>query len=305
MENEKSKVQKRTFTAVEQACHEINGFREFYEQIEEKMVLSGQTRSTLSNYIRKLAHLSLKFGKLPQQIPEKDINGYLASLARGSKSPSLSIFKHTIYGLRYCYHMLGMNEKAIKLPSLKHDHKLPVVLNYQECIAIFKAPELLKHRVLLALIYSAGLRAQEASQLKIGDLDFERMMIHIRQSKYKKDRYVPLSPLMLGGLHKYISACGPVEYVFNGHKVGTPMSIGGIQWVFREAVKKCNIQKRVTLHTLRHSYATHLLEFGMDILTIKELLGHQRITTTMIYLHVAKPRRTNLFSPFDRLYDKL
>jgi site-specific recombinase XerD len=179
-----------------------------------------------------------------------------------------------------------------------------VVLNYQECIAIFKAPELLKHRVLLALIYSAGLRVQEASQLKIGDLDFERMMIHIRQSKYKKDRYVPLSPLMLGGLHKYISACGPVEYVFNGHKVGTPMSIGGIQWVFREAVKKCNIQKRVTLHTLRHSYATHLLEFGMDILTIKELLGHQRITTTMIYLHVAKPRRTNLFSPFDRLYDK-
>ena len=304
MENEKSKVQKRTFTAVEQACQEINGFRDLYEQIEEKMVLSGKTRSTLSNYIRKLAHISLQFGKLPQQIPEKDINHYLAGMARESKTSSLSMFKHTIYGLRFCYHMLGMNEKAIKLPSLKHEHKLPVVLNYQECIAVFKAPELLKHRVLLALIYSAGLRAQEASHLKIGDLDFERMMIHIRQSKYKKDRYVPLSLLMLGGLHKYISACGPVEYVFNGHKVGTPMSIGGIQWVFREAVKKCNIQKRVTLHTLRHSYATHLLEFGMDILTIKELLGHQRITTTMIYLHVAKPRRTNLFSPLDRLYDK-
>lgn len=303
MENEKSKLQK-TFNSVEQACHEINGFQEFYEQLEEKMVLSGHARSTLSNYVRTLAHLSLKFGKLPQQIPEKDINGYLANLARGSKTPSLSIFKHTIYGLRYCYHMLGMNEKAIKLPSLKHDHKLPVVLNYQECIAMFKAPKLLKHRVLLSLIYSAGLRVQEASHLKIGDLDYERMMIHIRQSKYKKDRYVPLSPLILVGLRKYISASSPVEYLFNGKKRGEPMSIRSMQWIFRETARKCKIQKSVSLHSLRHSYATHLLEFGMDILSIKELMGHARIQTTMIYMHVAEPRRTNLFSPFDRLYDK-
>jgi integrase/recombinase XerD len=304
MENEPSKLRKRTFTIVEQACHEISGFRKFFEELEEKMVLSGQARTTLSNYGRKVAHISLHFLKLPQNISEKEINRYLANLARKSKTPSLSNFKHTIYGLRYCYRMLGMNEKAIKLPSLKQEHKLPVVLNYRECIALFKVPELLKHRVLLALIYSAGLRVQEASHLKIGDIDSGRMMIHIRQSKYRKDRYVPLSPLILTGLRKYFHACRPVEYLFNGHEPGTPMSIGGIQWVFREAVKKCKLQKGITLHTLRHSYATHLLEFGMDILTIKELLGHQRITTTMIYLHVAKPRRTNLFSPLDRLYDK-
>jgi integrase/recombinase XerD len=197
-----------------------------------------------------------------------------------------------------------MKEKAFKLPSLKLEHKLPVVLNYQESMALFNAPQLLKHRVLLALIYSAGLRAQEASRLKIADIDSGRMMIHIRQSKYHKDRYVPLSPMILRGLRTYYYACKPVEYLFNGNTPGSPLSVRGIQWVLRESVRKCKLHKRITLHTLRHSYATHLLEFGMDILSIKELLGHARINTTMIYLHVAKPRRTNLFSPLDCLYNR-
>jgi len=304
MEKSTSKLRKRTFTIVEQACHEIPGFRKLYQELQDKVVLSGQTKSTLSNYARKIAHICLHFRKLPQDISEKEINRYLAVLARRSKTPSLSQFKHTLSGLRYCYHLIGMKEKALKLPSLKQDRKLPVVLNYQECIALFKAPDLLKHRVLLSLMYSAGLRANEASHLKIGDIDSGRMMIHIRQSKYNKDRYVPLSPLILQGLRKYYYSCQPVDYLFNGHERGTPMSIRGIQWALREAVKKCKLQKGITLHTLRHSYATHLLEFGMDILTIKDLLGHERIDTTMIYLHVAKPRRTNLFSPLDRLYSR-
>jgi len=130
------------------------------------------------------------------------------------------------------------------------------------------------------------------------------MMIHIRQSKYNKDRYVPLSAGILLGLRKYYYACRPVEYLFNGNEPGSPLSVRGMQWALREAVKKCKLQKGITLHTLRHSYATHLLEFGMDIVTIKDLLGHERIDTTMVYLHVARPNRTNLFSPFDRLYQK-
>ena len=99
-------------------------------------------------------------------------------------------------------------------------------------------------------------------------------------------------------------ACQPVEYLFNGNTPGSPLSVRGMQWALREAVKKCKFQKGITLHTLRHSYATHLLEFGMDIVSIKELLGHERIETTLVYLHVAKPIRSNLFSPFDRLYKK-
>jgi integrase/recombinase XerD len=140
--------------------------------------------------------------------------------------------------------------------------------------------------------------------LKIADIDSGRMMIHIRQSKFNKDRYVPLSPLILHGLRKYYYACQPVEYLFNGNSAGTPLSIKGMQWALRESIKKCKLQKGISLHTLRHSYATHLLEEGMDIVSIKELLGHERIQTTMVYLHVAKPIRSNLFSPFDRLYKK-
>jgi len=297
------KLRKKTFTIVEQACHEVRGFRNLYQELDDKIRLSGQSMSTLKNYARKLAHLSLHFGKLPQYISEKEINKYLASLARQSKTPSLSDFKFAVYGLRYCYRLLGMSDKIVKLPKIKHDNKLPVVLNYKECRALFNAPDLLKHRILLSLIYSAGLRAREASNLKISDIDSGRMMIHIRQSKYNKDRYVPLSKLVLKGLRKYFYACRPVEYLFNGNEPGSPLSVKGIQWALREAIKKCKFQKGITLHTLRHSYATHLLEFGMDIVSIKELLGHERIETTMVYLHVARPNRNNVFSPFDRLYD--
>ena len=297
-----SKLRKKAFTVIEQACHEIRGFKKLYDELDDKVRLSGHSHSTLNNYARKLAQLSLHFGKLPVNIEGKELNKYLAELARQSKSPSLSGFKFMVYGLRYCYRLLGMNEKAIALPKIKQPNKLPVVLNYAECKALFHAPDLLKHRVLLALMYSAGLRAREASNLRIADIDSGRMMIHIRQSKYNKDRYVPLSAAILKGLRKYYYACRPVEYLFNGNEPGSPLSVRGMQWALRESVKKCKLQKGITLHTLRHTYATHLLEFGMDIVTIKDLLGHERIDTTMAYLHVARPNRTNLFSPLDRLY---
>jgi len=299
-----TKLRKKSFTIVEQAIHQVRGFRNLYQELDDKVRLSGQSSSTLSNYARKLAQLSLHFGKLPQHIGEKEMNKYLASLARQSKTPSLSDFKFAVYGLRYCYRLMGMSDKIVHLPKIKRDNKLPVVLNHEECKALFSASELLKHRVLLSFMYSAGLRVREASRLRIADIDSGRMMIHIRQSKYNKDRYVPLSLLVLEGLRKYYYACRPVDYLFNGNEPGSPLSVRGMQWALREAVKKCKLQKGITLHTLRHSYATHLLEFGMDIVTIKELLGHERIETTMIYLHVAKPNRTNLFSPFDRLYKK-
>lgn len=297
-------LRKRSITYIEQACHEVVGFRKLLQELQDKMTLSGHSQSTLNNYSRKLAQISLHFGKLPQHIGEKEMNRYLAKMARSSTRPSLSDFKLMVYGLRYCYRLLGMPEKAIKLPSLHREKKLPVVLNRSECKALFCAPDLLKHRVLLCLIYSAGLRAGEVSRLELKDIDSERMMIHIRQSKYNKDRYVPLSPLILEGLRKYYYAFQPERYVFNGYEIGSPLSTRGMQWVLREAVKKCNLQKTISLHTLRHSYATHLLEDGMDIVTIKELLGHERIETTLVYLHVARPNRSNVFSPFDHLYQK-
>lgn len=268
------------------------------------MRISDLAHSTLVNYGRKLGQLCLHFGKLPPEISEREINKYLADLTRQRTPPSLSNFKFIVYSLRYCYCVLGLKGRMVELPRLKHTHKLPVVLNRAESKVLFHAPERLKERVLLSLIYSAGLRAGEASRLKICDIDSGRMMIHIRQSKGKKDRYVPLSPLILHGLREYYRIYRPVDYLFNGSKPGTRLSVSAMQWILRKTVNTCKLQKEITLHTLRHSYATHLLELGMDIVTIKELLGHERIETTMIYLHVAIPTRSNLFSPFDRLYPK-
>jgi integrase/recombinase XerD len=299
-----TKLVKKSVSVVDQACDKVKGFRDLLREMEDKMRLSDLSRSTLVNYSRTLGQICLHFGKLPQEISEKEINKYLADLTRQRTPPSRSNFKFTVYSLRYCYTLLGLKERKVELPRLKHSHKLPVVLNREETKILLRAPERLKERVLLSLLYSAGLRAGEASRLKIGDIDAGRMMIHIRQSKGKKDRYVLLSPLMLIGLRKYYHADHPVDYLFNGSKPGTPLSVNGMQWILRKVLTKCKLRKEITLHTLRHTYATHLLELGMDIVTIKELLGHERIETTMIYLHVAIPTRSNLFSPFDRLYTK-
>jgi integrase/recombinase XerD len=300
-----TKLRKKSLTMVEEAIRQVKGFKELYQQFEDKVLIFGNSSSALRNYARKVAEVCLHFDRLPRDISEKDLNKYLADLARQKQSPGLSNFKFTVYGLRHFYRLQGMNDRIVELPSIKAKKKLPVVLNYEECKALFKAPAQLKHRVLLALIYSAGLRVHEASRLRLSDIDSERMMIHIRQSKYNKDRYLPLSPLVLNGLQRYCNAYHPVDYLFNGSRRGTPITTEGIRYVVRESVKKCGFTKDICAHTLRHSYATHLLEFGMDIVSIKELLGHGRIETTMIYLHVAQSTRINLFSPIDRLYKKV
>jgi site-specific recombinase XerD len=246
--------------------------------------------------------ISLQYGRLPEDIAEEEINEYLAALASNPKTPSRSTFKHAVYGLRYYFRLIGQNKRAILLPSLKEEFKLPVILNRSELRELFIAPILLKHRILLTLIYSAGLRSQEAVNLKISDVDFERKTIHIRQSKYKKDRMVPLSEYMAKGLRKYFSVEHPYTWIFNGKEPDGRYSVKGLSWVMRQALKKTGITKDVSLHSLRHSYATHLLEDGVNILTIKELLGHVNIDTTMIYLHVANPPSILPHSPLDTLY---
>jgi len=293
---------KSEFTIIERAIQTIDGFSAVDERIRQQTILRGQSRSTFENYIRQIARICMHFGKLPEAIAEEEINEYLTGLARDPKSPSRSQFKHAIYGLRYYYRNIGHNDRAICLPSIKDDGKLPVILNRSELKELFKAPALLKHRILLTLIYSAGLRSQEAINLKIRDIDFERKTIHIRQSKYKKDRIVPLSIFMAKGLHGYLAVEHPHIWLFNGKEPGGQYSVKGLSWVMKEALKKTSITKDVSLHSLRHSYATHLLEEDVNIVTIKELLGHADISTTMIYLHVAQCPVTSAHSPLDTLY---
>ena len=293
---------KTSLTIVERAIIVVPEFKKVEKKLEQQVILRGQSESTLRNYIRRIALFVIHFEKLPEQIEDEEINEYLAALARDPKSPSRSSFKHMVYGLRYYYRLLGMNKRAIALPSLKKDTKLPVILNRKELKELFSAPKLLKQRIVLTLIYSAGLRGQEVINLKIADVDFERMTIHIKQTKYKKDRIVPLSPTMAIGLKKYLKAENPHIWLFNGKQPDSKYSMRGLSWVMRENLKKTSISKSVNLHSLRHTYATHLLEEGLNIVTLKELLGHAEITTTMIYLHVAQCKHIKPHSPLDTLY---
>jgi integrase/recombinase XerD len=293
---------KTEFTIVERAIQTIDGFQKVFNTLRQQTILRGQSLSTLDNYIRQIALISLEFKKLPEDLSEEDINGYLTALALSPKSPSRSSFKHAIYGLRYYYRHIGQTKRAINLPSLKKEAKLPVILNREELRRLFKAPTLLKHRIALTFIYSGGLRSQEASNMKISDIDFERKTIHIRQSKYKKDRIVPLSDFIAKGLKKYLAVEKPHIWLFNGRDTDGRYSSKGLSWVMREALKRADIIKEVSLHTLRHSYATHLLEDGVNILLIQKLLGHAKIETTMIYLHVAQCPIASAHSPLDTLY---
>jgi len=291
-------------TILERAIAAVPEFENVLRKLADQVSLRGQSQSTLSNYGRRIANFVLHFNDLPQNVDEDLINEYLAALARDPNAPSRSTFKHMVYGLRYYYRLLGMNKKAIALPSLQKDTKLPVILNRSELKELFASPTLLKQRIVLSLIYSAGLRGQEVVNMKIADVDFERETIHIRQSKYKKDRIVPLSPTMVIGLRKYLGAENPHIWLFNGKDPSGKYSVRGLSWVMREALKKTSITKEVNLHSLRHAYATHLLEDGLNIVTVQKLMGHADISTTMLYLHVAQCEMIKAHSPLDTLYGR-
>ena len=187
-------------TLVQKAIDTVEGFDRVYKTLYQQTVLRGQSKSTFNNYIRKIAIISLHFNRLPENISDDESNEYLTVLALSSNSPSRSNFKHAVYGLRYYYRHLGLNKRTINSPSLKKETKLPIIINRNELRELFKTQGLLKHRIILALIYSTGLRSREVINLKLFDIDFERKTIHIRQSKYKKDRIVPLSNYIAKGL---------------------------------------------------------------------------------------------------------
>jgi len=288
-------------TLIEQAKREVPGFKAHFAKFEEQVTIGGYSPSTLYNYSRAVAKVSLMFKKSILDLDPDEVNQFLYSLAK-EKTASSSYFKHAVYGLRFFFRLYHLEDRVLKLPTISNNRKLPTVFSRQELKRLFKTPQRLKQRVILSLIYSAGLRVSEVCALKITDIDSDRMQIKIRWSKGNKDRYVILSDKILIGLRKYVKSNKPRVYLFNGKEKGKPLGHSAVQQTFRLAMKKANINKEASVHTLRHTYATHLLEEGVDIVTIKELLGHATIETTMMYLHVAKVNRTNAHSPFDALY---
>jgi integrase/recombinase XerD len=171
---------------------------------------------------------------------------------------------------------------------------------------LISAPKLLKHRMLIALAYDCGLRRGELLSLEIKDIDFDRKMLHIRQGKGRKDRYVPIGELTLRGVKTYLETENPKQYLFykrNSLGEASRYSESAVRFVLSQAKKHAGLEKNITSHTLRHSYATHLLEMGLDIVSLKEALGHSAIETTMMYLHISRIGRQTTFAPLDKVYE--
>ena len=289
-------------TAIAQAEREVPHFKEHMAKFDEQVALKSYAAATVFTYSRSIAQIALYFKKSPLHLEPDEINRYLFEL-RTKDDKSDTYFKHAVYGLRFFFRIYDLDDKSLRLPALKNNRKLPIVFSQEELKRLFMAPQRLKQRVLLSLIYSAGLRVSEVCKLEIADIDFDRKQIHIRESKNDKSRYVVLGDLIAKGLKKYIVGAKPKVWLFNGREKGSPLGHGAVQQTFRLAMQKANIQKDACVHTLRHSFATHLLEQGVDIVTIKEQLGHARLETTLMYLHVAQVERSLSHSPFDWLYN--
>ncbi len=248
---------------------------------------------------------------MPTELDEDQISDYLYHVQQQHNTPSESYFKHSVYGLRFLFRLEGLNDKRIALPSIKKELKLPIVLSREEMRRLLMAPKLLKHRLLLGLLYGCGLRCMEVRSIRLAHIDYDRKTLLVPMTKGHRDRYVPLSNMLIRGIQKYIECEAPTDYLFGmprenraGGEFDSRYSQRGVQWAVKEAAKAAGIKKPMNVHTLRHTYATHLLEDGLNILTIKNLLGHSSIETTMVYLHVANSERVNPFSPLDTLYPK-
>lgn len=293
---------KEYYTIVDQAKDRVPGFKEAFLRFIERVTIDQNSESLITNYGRNLASFALHFGKVPHEVSIDEINSYLYGICVDEKQ-STSYFKQTVYGLRHWFKLFGLEEQALKMPVIKSPQTLPVVLSKEECRLLFKAPRTLKHRFLLALTYSAGLRMNEVRLLKIADVDLDRKQIHVRQGKGKKDRYVVLSKLIASKFQLYLSVVNPKVYLFEGETPGKPMGARSIQYAIKGAVQGTEIKKAVSMHTLRHSFATHLLEDGVDLHSIQRLLGHTDIRTTLVYIHVAQIKTKLAHSPLDTLYN--
>ena len=214
---------------------------------------------------------------------------------------SISYQNQFISGIKKFFEYKGYLHNEIQLERPRKEKKLPIVLSGKEIKSIFNTITNLKHKTLLSLLYSAGLRIGEAINLEITDIDSQRMLIHIKQAKGKKDRYTLLSSSFVYILRDYYTAYKPKKYLFEGQK-GGKYSNTSAQKVFKTALFKAGIKKKATLHSLRHSFATHLLEKGTDIRYIQELLGHSSPKTTMIYTHVTETSLKKIKNPFDDLF---
>lgn len=271
------------------------------QRMLEDMKIRNFTEQTQKRYVEAVAAFARHFGASPERLGPEEVRAYQLHLIE-KRQCSWSHVNVTVCALRFLYGVsLNCPWDVTRIHYPKREKKLPVVLSPGEVARFFEAIRGLKYRAALMTAYAAGLRVTEVCQLKVTNIDSERMVIRVEQGKGRKDRYVMLSPRLHALLRKYWSIERPPQWLFPGRKPDKPMAVASLQQVCRGACLVLGWSKRVTPHTLRHSFATHLLEAGADLRTIQVLLGHASQSATARYTHVAVHRVQQISSPFDAL----
>lgn len=271
------------------------------QQMIEDMTLRNFSPKTRENYIYHVARFAKHFGRSPELLGGEEIRTYQLYLIH-ERHVSWSYFNQAVCALRFLYRTTLKRDWAVEhLPFPKKPKTLPVVLSVEEIDQFFRSVTKIKHRAILMTAYSAGLRTSEVTHLQVNDIDSKRMLIHVRQGKGRKDRYVMLSPTLLELLRAYWRAEHPKDWLFPGKVAGQPVTVSTVQQVCNRARLECGLTKRVTVRTLRHSFATHLLESGVNVRIIQMLLGHRSLQTTARYTHVSAETIHSTTSPLDLL----
>jgi integrase/recombinase XerD len=254
------------------------------ERMKKRLAVSNHSDQTIVNYLRAVEYMCKHTGKNPVDTEIDEVTDYLYQL-QYQKFRAWRTIKIYVAGLRWYYtHMLDDEKFAFKIPYPKEEQDLPIILSRNELFKLFTAAENPKHRLMLIMTYASGLRRNELLNLKIEDIDTNDGKFRLRRNYYK--------------------AYKPVTYLFNGHKKGQPMTPSGLRHALKMANKKAGI-KEINLHILRHCFASHALEDGMNISTLQYILGHKSLKTTMIYLHVSEIPLSKGFSPFDNWEKKI
>jgi integrase/recombinase XerD len=271
------------------------------QRMIEDMKLRNLSPHTVEAYVDRVAAFAKHFGKSPQRLGPEDVRAYLVFLVE-EKRVSWSYYGQTICALRFLYRVtLGKDWVVKGVVSPKKETKLPVILSPAEVTQFLEAVTSLKHRAILMTAYAAGLRVSEVVALQVADIDSGRMVIRVRQGKGHKDREVMLSPRLLAVLREYWKAVKPKLWLFPGQVPDRPSSAMTVYRACVQAGRDAGLGKHVTVHTLRHSFATHLLESGTNLRTIQLLLGHRSLRTTAVYTHVSAGSLQATQSPLDRL----
>jgi site-specific recombinase XerD len=271
------------------------------QRMIEDMQLRNLAPETQRNYVHHVAGFAKYFNKSPEELDIEAVRQYQLYLLNERKVSPETINQY-VSSVKFLYlTTLEMPWTDEYFPRVRRPYKLPIVLSQEEVLAFFDHIPSLKYRAALMTCYGAGLRVSEAVALKISDIDSQRMLLRVEQGKGQKDRYAMLSPRLLEVLRRYYRAARPEEYLFPSWRKGHHLCTTSLQLACREAALRAGIPKRVTVHTLRHSFATHLLENGTDIRVIQVLLGHSQIDTTARYAAVSPQVVAASVSPLDKL----